>query len=99
MEFKNYINKMMMLCVAVVAMSMTMVSCSDNDDNPVAPPVEPEEPEEYVIEVGEGMTMPENMFLTIPATTDCDQNVVNAPKATDKVTDVKASLALSCPDV
>lgn len=90
MEFKNYINKMMMLSVAIVAMSMTMVSCSDNDDNPVAPPVEPEEPEEYVIEVGEGMTMPENMFLTVPATTDCDQNVVNALKATDKVTDVKA---------
>lgn len=28
MEFKNYINKMMMLCGAVVAMSMTMASCS-----------------------------------------------------------------------
>ena len=29
MEFKNYINKMMMLCVAMVAMSMTILSCSD----------------------------------------------------------------------
>ena len=66
-----------------------LTSCSVND-NEVIPPVEPEEPEEYVIEVGEGMKMPENMFLKVPATTDCDQNVIDALKAIDKVTDVKA---------
>ena len=90
MEFKNFINKTMMLSVAVVAMSMTMLSCSDNDNNEKVPIIEPDEPKEYVIEVGEGMTMPENKFLTVPVTTDCDQNVVNALKAIDKVTDVKA---------
>ena len=89
MEFKNNINKMM-LVVAVVAMSMTMISCSDNDDNPVVPPVEPDDTKEYVIEVEKGMTMPENKFLKVPPTTDCDQTIVNALKAIDKVTDVKA---------
>lgn len=90
MDFKNHINKMMMLSVAAVAMSLTVISCSDNDINEVVPPIEPDDSEEYVIEVEDGLTMPENQFLLVPATTDCDQNVVNALMAIDKVTDVKA---------
>ena len=79
-----------MLAAILICGTMTMLtSCSEND-NPVVPPIEPEEPEEYVIEVGEGMTMHENKFLTVPATTDCDQDIVNVLKAIDKVTDVKA---------
>ena len=78
----------MMLCVAIAAMSMVMVSCSDNDDNGTGTPETPEK--EYVIEVGEGMKLPENEFLTkVPAVAG-DQNVINALKAIDKVTDVKA---------
>ena len=84
MELKNYIKKMMMLSVAVVAMSMTVLSCSDNDDNTEVPSVEPN-----AIVVEEGMTMPENAFLKVPAVAG-DQNVINALKAIDKVTDVKA---------
>lgn len=88
MEFKSYINKMLMLSAAAVAMSMTLLSCSDNDVNEMVSPVEPDDSKEYVIEVEEGMAMPENLFLAVPATTDCDQNVVNALLAIDKVTDV-----------
>ena len=70
---------LMMLCVAIVALSMTMVSCTANDDNEVT--LSPEEQE--------GVTMPENAFLKVPAVAG-DQNVINALKAIDKVTDVKA---------
>jgi hypothetical protein len=35
MIHKNFFSKIMMLCVAIVAMSMTMVSCTANDDNAV----------------------------------------------------------------
>ena len=56
----------------------------------MVPPVEPDDSKEYVIEVEAGMSMPENTFLDVPATTDCDQDVVNALMAIDKVTDVKA---------
>lgn len=80
--------KMMMLCVAIAAMSMVMVSCSDNDDNGTGTPETPEK--EYVIEVGEGMKLPENEFLTkVPAATEYDQSIVNALKAIDGVMDVK----------
>ena len=51
MEFKNYINKMLMLSAAAVAMSMTLLSCSDNDVNEMVSPVEPDDSKEYVIEV------------------------------------------------
>ena len=77
----------MMLCVAIVTMSMTMVSCSDKDDNETT--TTPPTSEEYKIEVGEGMTMPVNDFLKVPAVAG-DQNVINALKSIDKVTDVKA---------
>ena len=76
----------------VVTAGMTLASCSDsdNDDNPVVI-VDPTPGEDgYTIEVGEGMTLPENEFNTkVPATTDFDQDIVNALKAIDKVTDVK----------
>ena len=73
----------MMLWVATVAISMVMVSCTDNADNGVTPP------EEEEFEVEEGMTVPRNAFLKVPAVAG-DQNVINALKAIDKVTDVKA---------
>ena len=78
--------KMMMLCVAIAAMSMVMVSCSKDDDSST---VTPGKENEYAIEVEDGMTMPENKFLKVPAVAG-DQNVINALKAIDKVTDVKA---------
>ena len=70
---------LMMLWVAIVALSMTMVSCTANEDNEVT--LSPEEQE--------GVTMPENAFLKVPAVAG-DQNVINALKSIDKVTDVKA---------
>ena len=76
----------------VVTAGMTLASCSDsdNDDNSVVI-VDPTPGEDgYTIEVGEGMTLPENEFNTkVPAATDFDQDIVNALKAIDKVTDVK----------
>ena len=86
MKRRFFSSKMMLLWVAIVAMSMTVVSCSDKDDN-ITPP--PAEEEEYKIEVGEGMVMPENEFLKVPAVAG-DQNIINALKAIDRVTDVKA---------
>ncbi|MBO7116940.1 MAG: hypothetical protein J6V87_07840 [Prevotella sp.] len=75
----------LMSIALLVAMSMAMVSCSDNDDNGTNPPSD----DEYKIEVGEGMEMPENKFLKVPAVAG-DQNIINALKSIDKVTDVKA---------
>lgn len=77
-----------MLCVAIVAMSMTMLSCGDIKDNEVNV-VTPDYDKEYVMEAGEGMTMPENAFLKVAAVAG-DENIINALKAIDKVTDVKA---------
>lgn len=84
MEFKKYINKMMMPCVAIAAVSICVLSCSDNDDN------ETGFNKPYVIEVEEGMTMPANEFLIVPATSDCDQAVINALNSLERVTNVKA---------
>ena len=78
MMLRIFSRKMMILCVAIVAMSMTMVSCSENDENG-AP-----SSEEYKIEVGEGMTLPVNEFLKVPAVAG-DQNVINALKSIDKL--------------
>ena len=72
MKPKNFSSKKMMLCVAIVAMSMAMTSCSDNDDNGAL-----SSEEEYQIEVGEGMTLPVNEFLKVPAVAG-DQNVINS---------------------
>ena len=73
-----------MLAAILICGAMTMLtSCSSNDDNEITPiPSE----EEYK---NEGMTMPENAFLKVPAVAG-DQNVINALKSIDKVTDVKA---------
>ena len=79
-----------MLDAIVICGTMTTLTSCSEDDNPQDPTSDPEEPQEYVIEVGEGMSMPENMFLTVPVTTDCDQSVIDALKAINKVTDVKA---------
>ena len=74
-----------MLTAFGVCVEMTMLTGCSIDDNEVVPSVEPNEPKEYIIEVGYAMKMPENKFLKVPATTDCDQDIVNALKAIDKV--------------
>lgn len=88
MELRNFFNTKT-LCIAMAVMSMTIVSCSDNDDKGTVPPPTPPAPEEeYAIEVEEGMTLPEDEFLKVPAVAG-DQQIVNALKSIDKVTDVK----------
>ena len=71
------------MLAAILTCGLMMTSCSI-DDNAVADATDEED-----IEVEEGMTMPENAFLKVPAVAG-DQNVINALKAIDKVTDVKA---------
>ena len=85
METKFFFSKILMFCVAIVAMSMTMVSCSDKDDNEPNPFSE----DGYKIIVEDGLTMPVNEFLNVPAVAG-DQNVINALNSIEKVTDVKA---------
>ena len=75
----------MMLCAAILAMSTFMVSCVDNDDNVTPTPPS----DEYVLDVEEGMTLPVNAFLKVPAI-DGDPKIITALKAIDKVTDVMA---------
>ena len=75
----------MMLCAAILAMSTFMVSCVDNDDNVTPTPPS----DEYVLDVEEGMTLPVNAFLKVPAI-DGDPKIIAALKAIDKVTDVMA---------
>lgn len=73
----------MLAAILICGVMTILTSCSANDDNEITPiPSE----EEYK---NEGMTMPENAFLKIPAVAG-DQNVINALKSIDKVTDVKA---------
>ena len=87
-----------------LGMSLTSCS-SDNDDKDnnketVDPAPGPDDSqgdadptpgeETYTIEVEPGLTLPENEFNTkVPTATDFDQNIVDALKAIDKVTDVK----------
>ena len=81
------ISKLWMLAaiMTICGANITLTSCSDNDDNGTGTPEK-----EYVIEVGEGMKLPENEFLTkVPAATEYDQSIVNALKAIDGVMDVK----------
>ena len=74
--------------MTICGSTMMLTSCSDNDDNGTGTPETPEN--EYVIEVEEGMRLPENEFLTkVPAATEYDQSIVNALKAIDGVMDVK----------
>ena len=85
-------NRWMLAAILTCGLGMMLPSCSsnDNDDNAVVI-VDPTPSEsDYTIEVGPGLTLPENEFNTrVPATADFDQNIVNALKAIDKVTDVK----------
>ena len=85
-------NLWMLTAILTCGLGMTLTSCSDSDDDDNGKEVVNPATEEdgYTIEVGEGMRLPENEFKTkVPATTDFDQDIVNALKAIDKVTDVK----------
>lgn len=85
-------NLWMLTTILYCGLGMTLTSCSDSDDNDNGKEIiDPSTDEDgYKIEVGEGMTMPENEFKTkVPATTDFDQAIVDALKAIDNVTDVK----------
>ena len=82
----------MLTAILTCGLGMTLTSCSDNDDNNGGKEaVNPATDEDgYTIEVEAGLTLPENEFNTkVPAATNFDQNIVNALKAIDKVTDVK----------
>ncbi len=82
----------MLTAILTCGLGMTLTSCSDSDDKDSGKEtVNPATDEDgYTIEVEAGLTLPENEFKTkVPATTDFDQNIVNALKAIDKVTDVK----------
>ena len=81
-------NLWMLAAILTCGLGMTLTSCSTIEDNPVVN-VDPAAEDDYVIEVGEGMTMPEDKFALVPATTDCDPAIVNALKGIDNVTDVK----------
>ena len=85
----------MWMFAAILTCGLMMTSCAV-EDRPVAPAsgtgggtAGGTSDEEYKIVVGEGMTKPENAFLKVAAVAG-DQNIINALKAIDKVTDVKA---------
>ena len=84
-------NLWMLTAILTCGLGMTLTSCSDSDDkNGGKEAVNPTDEDGYTIEVEEGLTLPENEFKTkVPAATNFDQNIVNALKAIDKVTDVK----------
>ena len=73
-----------LLFATILFCGMVMVSCTANDDNSAVTPENG-----YVIEVEDGMTMPKNGFLKVPAVAG-DQKVIDALNAIEKVTDVKA---------
>ena len=100
------INYWILTAILTCGLGMSLTSCSsDNDDKDnnketVDPAPGPDDSqgdadptpgeETYTIEVGPGLTLPENEFNTkVPTATDFDQNIVDALKAIDKVTDVK----------
>lgn len=85
-------NLWMLTAILTCGLGMMLTSCSDSDDKDNGKEtVNPATDEDgYTIEVEEGLTLPENEFKTkVPAATNFDQNIVNALKAIDKVTDVK----------
>ncbi len=83
-------NLWMWAAVLMCGLGMTLTSCSDKDDE-IDNSDKNSGTSEYVIEIGPGLTMNENQFVTkVPATTDCDPNVIAALQAIEKVTDVKA---------
>ena len=84
----------MLTAILTCGLGMMLTSCSDSDDNYNDKDKEIVNPatddDGYTIEVEAGLTLPENEFNTkVPAATNFDQNIVNALKAIDKVTDVK----------
>ena len=100
------INYWILTAILTCGLGMSLTSCSsDNDDKDnnketVDPAPGPDDSqgdadptpgeETYTIEVGPGLTLPENEFNTkVPTATDFDQNIVDALKAIDKVIDVK----------
>ena len=85
-------NFWMFAAILTFGLGMTLTSCSDgdNNDNPAGPVVPTTDDDNYKIEVGAGMKLPENEFLTkVPAATEYDQSIVNALKAINGVMDVK----------
>ena len=87
-------NLWMLTAILTCGLGMMLTSCSDSDDNYNDKDKEIVNPatddDGYTIEVEAGLTLPENEFNTkVPAATNFDQNIVNALKAIDKVTDVK----------
>ena len=84
-------NLWMLAAILTCGFGMTLTSCSDSDDKGNKEViVDPTDDDGYKIEVGEGMKLPENEFLTkVPTATDYDQSIVNALKAIDGVMDVK----------
>ena len=85
-------NLWMLTAILTCGLGMMLTSCSDSDDKDNGKEiVDPATDEDgYTIEVEAGLTLPENEFKTkVPAATNFDQNIVNALKAIDKVTDVK----------
>ena len=77
----------MLAAILICGTTMTLTSCSG--DNAIGDKTTPTPKTEYKIEVEEGMTLPDNDFLKVPAVAG-DQNIIKALKAIDKVTDVKA---------
>lgn len=71
---------------AILTCGLMLTACSGNIDNSSDRPVGDDD---YTIVVGEGMTMPENMFLTQVPAVEGDPAIVSALKAIDGVTDVK----------
>ena len=82
----------MLAVIMACSQGMTLTSCSDSDnkDNSTEIVDPTDDNDDYKIEVGEGMTLPENEFLTkVPVAIEYDQSIVNALKAIDGVMDVK----------
>ena len=77
----------MLAAILTCGLGMSLTSCIDNADNSGDASVQPEQP--YTIVVGEGMTMPQNLFETETQFVDGNPAVVNALKAIDGVMDVK----------
>ena len=68
-------NFWMFAAILTFGLGMTLTSCSDgdNNDNPAGPVVPTTDDDNYKIEVGAGMKLPENEFLTkVPAATEYD---------------------------
>ena len=80
----------MLAAILTCGFGTALTSCSDSDNNDNKGEIVDPSTDDYKIEVGEGMKLPENEFLTkVPAATEYDQNIVSALQAIDGVMDVK----------